>query len=138
MSAPAYAPKFSKFPTGRTLAEDRAAVKRAGAAQLDAAHAIVDARDGRRCRVCRRPCLPGAVKRSERAERHHLIPRSRGGAHVPENLVTLCVEECHPAVHVLGVLRLSGNAETRDEHGRFNGVKVERLYRESWRVIGWR
>lgn len=49
------------------------------------------ARDGHRCRA------PGC-SRTRFLEIHHVIPRERGGANTPGNLVTLC-SRCHRFVH---------------------------------------
>lgn len=133
-----YRPKFSKFPGGKSQAEERREAKQASQAQLEASWRIVDVRDGGRCRICGRPCRPGALQRNERAERHHIVPRSLGGPHTPENLLTVCLAECHPALHQSGTLRVSGNAETRKESGRLCGVLVERVVRDCWQVVGWR
>lgn len=139
MSAPAYLPKFPKFAPGHSLAEDRDAKRRAEDDQLDAVHQHVDRRDGQRCRLCGRPCAPGAVRRKDRAERHHLIPRSLGGPHTHENVLVICLSRCHDGIHKFGILRARGNAEQRDPRsGTFNGVKLEKFVGGSWRVIGWR
>jgi 5-methylcytosine-specific restriction endonuclease McrA len=53
------------------------------------------ARDRHRCRV------PGC-ERTFFLEVHHVVPRSRGGSHGPENLLTLC-GSCHRFWHEKGV-----------------------------------
>ncbi len=60
--------------------------------QWRAMRTIVLARDGHRCRGCGEPCAQGE------ADVHHLIPRARGGADDPGNLITLC-DGCHAAHH---------------------------------------
>lgn len=50
---------------------------------------VVDARDGRRCRVC------GA---GGEIHRHHIVKRSQGGPDTLENVITLC-PQCHTDVH---------------------------------------
>lgn len=55
----------------------------------------VYARDDYQCQNCRRRGGPyGDVE----LHAHHIVPKSRGGVHRLENLVTLC-EPCHDAVH---------------------------------------
>ncbi len=55
----------------------------------------VYARDEYQCQNCRRRGGPyGDVE----LHAHHIVPKSRGGVHRLENLVTLC-EPCHDAVH---------------------------------------
>jgi hypothetical protein len=72
------------------------------------------ARDRGRCRVpwCRS---------SRNIDQHHFIPRSEGGEHTLENLITLC-ESHHIALHQ-GALIVSGAADnatfTRRAHNAF-------------------
>ncbi|TYT61767.1 HNH endonuclease [Natrialba swarupiae] len=55
----------------------------------------VYARDDHQCQNCRRRGGPyGDVE----LHAHHIVPKSRGGVHRLENLITLC-EPCHDAVH---------------------------------------
>jgi hypothetical protein len=63
---------------------------------------LVRRRDHGRCRV------PGC-RSALGIELHHLVPRSAGGAHVVQNLVSLC-GSCHAAHHD-GRLRISGTAD---------------------------
>ncbi len=70
---------------------------------------VVDARDGRACRVCGTKTNPDAVGLL-RGHRHHIVYRSAGGKDVSENLVTLCAE-CHDAEHVKRSLHVEGNAD---------------------------
>lgn len=56
---------------------------------LAAASVLVRERDGNRCRVCGHPYA---------VELHHIVFRSQGGKHEPENLVCLCAH-CHGLVH---------------------------------------
>ena len=44
------------------------------------------ARDNYRCRRC---------GREDNLSLHHIIPRSQGGRHIAENLVTVCILPCH-------------------------------------------
>lgn len=109
----------------------------AEAREMKACYAQVDERDGYRCRVCRKACNPRAVSLLERAHRHHMIYRSRGGEHVPECVVTLCAS-CHEAVHVRMELRVSGDANARDAvTGKLCGVRVERYTEQGWEVEKW-
>jgi 5-methylcytosine-specific restriction endonuclease McrA len=68
----------------------------------------VDARDKGRCRVCGRRCDPNAVGMLERAERHHIEYRSRGGEDIDHNVVTMC-SGCHTDQHA-GRIDVRGNA----------------------------
>ncbi|GAB7020291.1 HNH endonuclease [Halostagnicola bangensis] len=55
----------------------------------------VYARDDHQCQNCRRRGGPyGDVE----LHAHHIVPKSRGGVHRLENLVTVC-KPCHDAVH---------------------------------------
>lgn len=49
-------------------------------------------RDAFTCRDCGKQGNPG--QRQDDVQVHHLIPYSRGGEHVPTNLITLC-GACH-------------------------------------------
>jgi len=55
-------------------------------------------RDNYTCQIC------GS---KENLEAHHIIPRSRGGANLVENGITLC-RDCHKAVHE-GKIRITAN-----------------------------
>jgi 5-methylcytosine-specific restriction endonuclease McrA len=59
--------------------------------------AVLD-RDGAQCQGC-------GTAGENRLTLHHLVYRSQGGAHDPENLVVLCWK-CHELVH-LGVLSIT-------------------------------
>ncbi len=48
-------------------------------------------------------CTIGGCNSTYRLEVHHIIPRSRGGTHVPENLTTLCWWHHHVAIHGQGL-----------------------------------
>lgn len=72
----------------------------------------------------------------ERGERHHLQYRSKGGGHETANVLLIC-RTCHDAVHVKGTLKLSGDADLRDERGNLSGVKVERATDSGWKVDKW-
>ena len=98
---------------------------------IKACYAAVDARDGHRCRVCRKPV--GGVGMLEARHRHHLVYRSRGGEHSAANVLTVCVK-CHAAIHDAEI-RLSGNANARaSESGVLCGVTLERYAEGGWRV----
>lgn len=100
---------------------------------------LVDARDGGRCRVCRKRCSPTATELERRAERHHIVPLSLGGDSTSTNLVTLCWT-CHQrGRHGLDpTLQITGNADIRSKHtGDLCGVRVERLTEAGWRVVGF-
>lgn len=63
------------------------------------------ARDGHKCFFC---------KATDNLHIHHMIPRSKGGTHDPENLLAVC-EKCHAWLHEgelvynIMVKRLGGN-----------------------------
>jgi len=108
----------------KRAAEDRA--------QQDCYRAV-DRRDQGRCRVCGRACSPTAIAMVDRAERHHLVYRSQGGAHESRNVITLCLA-CHRAVHDCRV-RVEGDADHRDPlTGKLNGVSVSRLTECGWQI----
>lgn len=66
-----------------------------------------------------------------RAERHHVIPRSLGGPDETWNLATVCVD-CHDERHKKGTLKISGNADQRDQLGRLCGLLIERATEGGW------
>lgn len=123
-------PNACPKPTPRVLTKLK---KRAAEAkQIRHVWAEVDRRDEYCCRVCKRFCNPRAISVLEKIHRHHLDYRSQGGMDVESNLVSLCAR-CHGLVHD-SKLRLSGNAEERNELGKLAGVKVERLTESGWQV----
>ncbi len=100
--------------TSRAKADTAQANTRAKSDIPPALRRKVLARDHGRCRVpwCRS---------SRNIEQHHLIPRSEGGEHTLENLITLC--ESHHIAHHQGALIIDGSAEnatfTRRAHNAF-------------------
>ena len=44
-------------------------------------------------------CTADACRSRHRLQVHHIIPRSQGGTHDPENLATLCWFHHHVVVH---------------------------------------
>lgn len=60
-------------------------------------------RDNYRCRRC-------GNENTDALTLHHVIYRSQGGTHHPDNLVTLCWMPCHRLVHdgKLKVLQIKG------------------------------
>jgi 5-methylcytosine-specific restriction endonuclease McrA len=124
------------FPKPVPRVVERQKRRTAEAATLRECYQQVDRRDEGRCRVCGRRCSPTAVAMLDRAERHHLVYRSKGGTHEPANVVTLC-KFCHSAVHG-GTMRLEGDANAKDAvTGRLAGVRVERQTDTGWRVEKW-
>jgi 5-methylcytosine-specific restriction endonuclease McrA len=84
-------------PTRRQTAHDQAK-----------AYAAVDRRDRGYCRACQQATThDGPVARAR--HHHHLVYRSRGGAHTVENIITLC-GACHRALHD-GKLQVTGTPE---------------------------
>jgi 5-methylcytosine-specific restriction endonuclease McrA len=77
----------SQKPAKGTAKRQRAASKRAQAKADRLVYSDVDARDGYRCRVCRQ-------FRGREIQRHHIVPRSRGGPTTTSNVISLCAE-CH-------------------------------------------
>ena len=65
-----------KLPNGLTLAEERQARRNQAEADLRACYLLVDARDGRRCRVSGVQLFAGHTDPRQRLERHHMQPRS--------------------------------------------------------------
>ncbi|WP_135827222.1 HNH endonuclease [Halorussus ruber] len=63
-------------------------------------------RDDYTCQNCK---LEGSPHGDTKLHAHHVVPKSRGGTHDLENLVTLC-EECHLAVHNSGKMAPSATA----------------------------
>jgi len=81
---------------------DVGAILARGAQDIPAAiRRLVDDRDGGRCRV------PGC-RHSVFKEPHHIVLRSEGGTHHPDNLVTVCSAH-HRAIHN-GTLLVTGSA----------------------------
>jgi 5-methylcytosine-specific restriction endonuclease McrA len=107
------------------------------ALEIRMCYRAVDERDGGRCRVCKKRGHPQATTLLDRLHRHHLIYRSRGGTHEPENVVTVCAS-CHDAMHVDGTLRLEGDANARDAvTNKLAGVCAMRLLDGVWQVEKW-
>lgn len=101
---------------------------------LKAAYGAVDKRDGHCCRVCHKRV--GGIGMLYAAHHHHLVYRSLGGQDETKNIVTLCVG-CHSAQHN-GEIRLSGDADHRNQIGCLSGVKLERATDAGWKPEGWR
>lgn len=138
MSNPDLVPgALSKYPGGKTWKEDRRERKLTAAATLREVYALVDHRDGGKCRICGRRCSTTAVSFEDRAERHHVIPRSLGGEDSTHNLATVCWE-CHEDRHKKGTLKIAGDADERNEMGYLCGLDVERLTDAGWKKGGMR
>ena len=98
---------------------------------MRACYAAVDRRDGPACRVC--GARVGGLGTLDARHHHHLVYRSKGGAHETGNCLSLCVQ-CHAAVHNAEI-RLSGDADARlAESGRLGGVRLERWTESGWKV----
>lgn len=121
---------------GKTAKEERDARKAAKKAHLLEVCKAVDRRDQGRCRVCAKRCEIGSTF-ANRIERHHIVPRSLGGDDSSSNLCSLCVD-CHDDRHKRGTLRISGDADERNEMGYLSGLKIERLTEAGWKVGGLR
>jgi hypothetical protein len=131
---PRYAP-IPKTVNGRTRAEEKHVRDNAKDAEEARCYALVDARDELRDRVTGK-LLSKRGGLTTRVERHHMKGRGAGGKHETSNVVTVS-PETHAEIEVKGTLRLSGDADARDDRGRLCGVKVERLQNDVWRVVGW-
>jgi hypothetical protein len=94
---------------------------------------LVDARDKGRCRVCKKRASPTAVGLLERMSHHHMVYRSKTIIHESWNVLSVC-SRCDAAIHVEGVLRVTGDADLRDELGKFCGVVLERLTEAGWTI----
>ncbi len=84
----------------------------------------VDRRDSRRC------AFPKCRKYAN--EKHHILPRSRGGLWVSENILSLC--SLHHQFLTAGLLRTTGNPDVKDSlrvHvtalGIASGVKLPKV-----------
>lgn len=97
-------------------------------ARLREAYKLVDKRDRYKCRACGHPCDPNSVDVLERAHRHHLTFRSKGGQDVASNLVTLC-PTCHDRLHVKRTLRIEWG-----QHGSDGPLVIWRLIQDDPRV----
>lgn len=131
-------PRFAPLPKtvkGFTRADAKAARDAEDARAERECYASVDVRDGLRCRVTGVQLTRGASL-TKRAHRHHMEKRSQGGGHDTRNVVTVS-PKVHDDIHVRGILRLSGDADAKDERGRLAGVKVEELTEAGWAVTRW-
>lgn len=133
-----YAPAFPKTVNGYTRAEARQARVTAEDRQRREVYRQVDVRDQGHCRICGRRVAAGAISAADRAEHHHIVKRSQGGPDTTANVLLVCVARCHDDIHVRGVLKLSGDADLRNERGQLAGVKVETLREHGWEVTAWR
>ena len=85
--------------------------------------AFVLDRDGYTCQHCK------GKPKEKRLDCHHLIFRSRGGADIPENLITLC-KICHKALHA-GEFELK-KKRSKTKHATEMGVIKSQLKKSSW------
>ncbi len=113
--------KFAK-PLPRIVAKmAKAALKR----QTErACRKDVDRRDSRRCAVTNCRKFAG--------EKHHILPRSRGGLFISSNILSLCT--LHHQFLTAGLLRTTGNPDVKDSlrvHltalGIASGVKLPKV-----------
>ncbi len=84
----------------------------------------VDRRDSRRC------AFPRCRKFAH--EKHHILPRSRGGLWISSNIISLC--SLHHQFLTAGLLRTTGNPDVKDSlrvHltalGIASGVKLPKV-----------
>lgn len=121
---------------GKTAKEERDERKRLKKDNLLKVYKAIDQRDQGRCRVCGCKVETGSTF-SNRVERHHVVPKSLGGEDTTTNLASLCVD-CHDDRHKRGTLRISGDADERNEMGYLCGLSVERLTEAGWKKGGMR
>lgn len=121
---PRYQP-LAKTVNGRSRVADKAARMAADAKAERECYRAVDARDGLRCRITGvRLSLSGAM--TNRVHHHHMVKRSQKSGHDSRDVVTVS-PHVHALIHVAGTLRLSGDADKRDERGHLCGVVFEWL-----------
>lgn len=110
--------------------ETAKARKAAQEAEDRAVYRQVDARDKGRCRACGKACSAYAITLLEKAHRHHIVYRSKGGGTTSANVTTLC-PSCHADVHA-AKLAVEGNADValtfskRDADGQWFIARQER------------
>ena len=92
----------------------------------------VDQRDLSICRVTDVYVTEGASDPHKRREHHHMLPRSRGGTDTMANVITISAF-IHQLIHA-GKLHLSGDANLKDQEGKFCGVKLERMMDGGWKT----
>jgi hypothetical protein len=102
-------------------------------AEIDQCYQAVDLRDKSVCRVTGVYLTAGATDPKQRKERHHLIRRSRGGLHQTSNVITISAY-LHQLDHA-GKVRLSGDANLKDNAGMFCGVKYEVITESGWKTV---
>lgn len=102
-------------------------------AEIDACYQAVDLRDLSVCRVTGEFLTAGHADPHKRKERHHMIRRSRGGLHQTDNVITVSAF-IHTQDHA-GKVRLSGDANLKDQQGNFCGVKFERVTDQGWQTV---
>lgn len=123
---------------GKTRNDEKRERTTAETRNLREVYRLVDTRDQGRCRICGRRVVANAVTSVERAEHHHIVKRSQGGPDTTANILLVCVSRCHDDIHVRALVKLSGDADLKDERGRFAGVRVERwMDGAGWTVTGW-
>lgn len=122
---------LSKLVNGKSLADEKRERRSHEQMELKLAYAVCDARDGERCRVCQRRISIRALTSQHKTIHHHLIYRSKCGANEPYNILSICCD-CNSDIHVHGTLRLEGDADLRDIHGRLCGVQALRLENDVW------
>lgn len=91
------------FPKGTPRVLVKRQAKLDAERQLKQARAFVKKRDGGKCRCCGKAG----------AQVHHLVYRSAGGEHDPDNLALLC-QRCHEDIHAhLIEVRFGGRNKAR-------------------------
>jgi hypothetical protein len=118
-------------PGDKTRTEQKREKRAQEALEMRECYRKVDDRENMRCRITRAPVNPHALSATERGEHHHVNYRSTGGGHTLDNVI-LISRHIHEQIHA-GRLRVSGDAEERDDLGRLVGIVVERLTAEGWR-----
>ena len=124
----------AKCPEGKTAAIEKIDTQAIALRAWEVLKRYVYDRDKGRCRLCGIRCFFGG-KLSERADVHHIVFQSAGGADSKENCLLLC-RACHDLIHVVKRFYLSGNADEKDQMGR-GLVKVEKPVEGGFEVVGF-
>jgi len=100
------------------------------------AYAIVDARDGRRCRLSGEALTAGHADMWKRLERHHLEPRSRSVMRQddPENIVTLSLA-AHRLIHSGALVLIDAQGEDTTHSSDIAGFRWAAHGRPPKRIV---
>lgn len=107
-------------------------------ADIRACYRQVDERDDYRCRVSGVQVSPSTLDPKDKGIHHHLKRRHYRDLVAETSNVVLISQVVNERIHTKGDLRVSGDADLRDDRGRLCGVQVEELTESGWKTIGWR